>query len=216
MGIPGAGECFLALAVSPGQFLAWGERCAEGQCHGRKEAEQMLGNGCSSQWDVWVCSGNFLGCCPEGAGDGEGRFWWLGVHCAALPSICFSSGIFLAFSRASPHRREENSPPVFPSIPVPPFSLALCPGHCPWCEDIAWSALEELCRLPGLRKQSQAQETRLRSHGPSERDWPNLSCVTFQPGICLSQLREERKRSERFSLLCGDKCVLFLSCCSFI
>lgn len=81
-----------------------------------------------------------------------------------------------------------------------PFPLARCPGHCPWCEAIAWCDLGS----QGSDKQSQAQGTRLRSHGPSERDWPNLSCVTFQPGICLSQLGRE-KGSDQKGSLCSVK-----------
>lgn len=51
---------------------------------------------------------------------------------------------------------------------------------------------------------------------PPHGEGPATSQLCDLPAWSLSQLGKERKRSERFSLLCEDKCILFLSRCSFI
>ena len=72
------------------------------------------------------------------------------------------------------------------------FPSASWPGHRPPCKPLAWRGLQKPCWVPGPYEQSQAQGARLGSRVPAERDQQGLSCVTFQPGVRVSQLGKER------------------------
>lgn len=138
----------------------------------------MLWNGCGSKWSVWVGNGDFLGCCPALCTQlgGEGRFWLLGVHRAALPepSPASHSHGHLLFHWDISSLPLSQSSPQGGKLPISgllhccdlPFSLAPCPGHCPSCGAIAWQDLQELCWLPGLRRAKPSPR------GQAQVPWP--------------------------------------------
>lgn len=96
-----------------------------------------------------------MSCSLHPAGNGEGRFWLLGVHCAAFPApspASHSHGRLLlrwgisTLSRSSPQGGKLPTSGLLHCHDLP-FSLALCPGHSPSCGAIAWQDLQGLCRL---------------------------------------------------------------------
>lgn len=120
-----------------------------------------------------------LSCSLHRAGNAEGSFWWLGVHCAALPEpfpvdhshghLLFSWGISgLLLSQG-----KENSPSVASCIAVTsplPWLCAQGTAHRARCD------LRELCQLSGLRKAN-----------PSPRDQAEVPQL-LRKGLAKSQL----------------------------
>lgn len=125
-----------------------------------------------------------MSCSLHPAGNGEGRFWLLGVHRAAFPVPSPASSPASHSHGRLLFRWDISTLPLSWSSPqggkLPtsgllhchdlPFSLAPCPGHCPSCGAIAWQGLQELCRLRRAKPspKDQAQVPRPLGNGPAK------------------------------------------------